>query len=154
MSDCKVIKLENENTFLQEKLVVSDKKLKTEREANINLYSTVRLNQKSSHRASLGSTDEERKRFFSGDNCIELVNPVDLQGATVYCMDTLPETVPLYGPEGVLFMKTENPRSVGMLMRMYADTWDNLDKDKLRKQETKMTTSGGSTSSHGNRQPS
>ncbi len=92
---------------------------------------------------------------MSGTNCIELVNPVDLQGATAYCMDILPDMVPLCGPEGVLFMKTENPHSVGMRMRMYADTWDNLDIDKLKeKQERMMTMSGGSTSSHGNPQPS
>ncbi len=67
------------------------------------------------------------------------------------CMDTLPETVPLYGPEGVLFVKTENPHSAGMLMRIYADTCDNLDRDKLKeKQERIRTTSSGSTSSQGN----
>ncbi len=153
VSDCKVMKLEKENAFLKEKLAVSKEKLKTEREANINLYSTVRLNQKSSHVASLGSTDKERKRLLSSDNCIELVNPVDPQGAPAYCMDTLPETAPLYGPEGVLFMKTENPRSAGMLIRMYADTSDNLDIDKFKeKQERKRTTSGGSSSSHGDPQ--
>ncbi len=69
---------------------------------------------------------------MSGANCIELTNPVDPQGTTAYSLDTLPETVPLYVPEGVLFVKTENPRSVGMLMRMYADSWENLDIDKLK----------------------
>ncbi len=92
---------------------------------------------------------------MSGANCIELIIPVDLQGRTAYCLDTLPDTVPLYGREGLEFMKTENLRSVGMLMRMYADSWDNLDIDKLKeKLERRRTISGGSTSSHGDPQPS
>ncbi len=155
VSDSKARQLEKENAFLREKLKVSDEKLTTEREANINLFSTVRMNQKASQEATLGSTDEERKRFLSGANCIELTNPVDPQGTTAYCLDTLPEMVPLYCEEGVLFVKTENPFSVGMLMRMYADSWDNLDKDKVKeKQERRRTMSGSSTSSQGDPQPS
>ncbi len=46
---------------MKEKLKVFDEKLKTEREANINLFNTVRLNQKASQDATLGSTNEERK---------------------------------------------------------------------------------------------
>ncbi len=84
---------------MKEKLKVSEEKLKTEREAIINLFSTIRLNKKVSQEASLGSTDEERKRFLSRANCIELTNTVDPQGMTVYCLDTLPETVPLYCQE-------------------------------------------------------
>ncbi len=61
-----------------------------------------------------------------------LTNPVDLQGTTAYCLDILSEMVPLYGAEGVLFVKTDNPCSVGMLMRMHSDFWDNLDIDKLK----------------------
>ncbi len=155
VSDTKIRQLEKENPFLKEKLKVSDEKLKTEREANINLFSTVRLNQNAAQDATLGSTDEERKIFLSGANCIELTNTVDPQGMTAYCMDTLPEMVRPYSPEGVLFMKTKNPHSVGMLMRMYADFWENLDIDKLKeKQERRRTTSGRSTSSHGDPQPS
>ncbi len=108
--------------------------------SKINLFSIVRLNQKASQEATQGSKDEERKRFLSGANCIKLTNPVDLQRTTAYCLDTLPEMVPLYGPEDVLFMKTENPRSVDMLMRMYAHSWENLDIDKLKeKQERRRT---------------
>ncbi len=93
--------------------------------------------------------------IVSGANCIELSNPVDTQGTTVYCLETLSETVPLYGLDGVLSMKTDNPGSVGMLMRIYTDSWDNLDIDKLReKQERRRTMSGGSTSSQGDPQPS
>ncbi len=123
-SDIKLKQLEKESAFLKEKLKISDAKLKTEREANINLFSTIRFNQK----ASQGSTDEERKRFLSGANCIVLTNPVDPQGMTAYCLDIRPNTVPLSGPEGLLFMKMENPLSVGILMRMYSDSWDNLDR--------------------------
>ncbi len=40
-------------------------------------------------------------------------------------------------------------------MRMYADSWENLDIDKLKeKQERWRTTAGGSTSSNGDPQPS
>ncbi len=53
VSDGKARQLEKENAFLREKLKVSDKKLKTEREANINLFSTVRMNQKASQEATL-----------------------------------------------------------------------------------------------------
>ncbi len=70
VSDTKLSQLEKENAFLKDKLKVYDEKLKTEREANINLYSTVRLNQNASQDVSLGSTDEERKRLLSGANCI------------------------------------------------------------------------------------
>ncbi len=98
--------------------------------------------------ATLRSTDKERKRFLFGVNCIELTNPMDPQGTTAYCLDTLPEMVPLYILEGVLFMKMDNHRTVAMLMRIYADSWDNLDIEKLKeKQERRKTMSGGSTSS-------
>ncbi len=53
VSDTKLRQLEKENAFLKEKLKVCDEKLKTEREANIYLFSTVRLNQKASQDASL-----------------------------------------------------------------------------------------------------
>ncbi len=52
-------------------------------------------------------------------------------------------------------MKMDNPCSVGMLMRMYADSWDNLDIEKLKeKQERRRTTSGSSTSTEGDPRPS
>ncbi len=76
VSDGKVRQLEKENAFVKEKLKVSNKKLKTEREANINLCSTIRLYQKALQEGTLGSTDEERKRFLYGANCIEHTNPV------------------------------------------------------------------------------
>ncbi len=137
------------------KLKASDEKLKTEREANINLFGTIRLNNKVLEDASLGSNKAERKRFLCGANSIELTNPVDPEGMTAYCLDTLPATVPLHGPEGVLFMKSENQHSVGILMRSYTDSWENLDIDKLQeKQEGRRTTSSSSTSSDGDPQPS
>ncbi len=58
-------------------------------------------------------------------------------------MDVLPEEFPLYGPDGVLFVKTANPKSVAMMMRMYANTWDKLKAN----QERRRTTSGSSSHS-------
>ncbi len=134
---------------------VSEEKLKTERESNINLFSTIRMNLKASKEAILGSTDEERKRFLSGATCIEILSPVYPKGESTYCMDVLPEEFTLYGPDGVLFVKTANPKSVAMMMRMYASTWDNLERDKLKvDQERRRTTSGSSSHSPNDPQPS
>ncbi len=63
--DNKVKKPETDNAFLREKLQVSEEKLKSERDCNINLFSTIRMNLKALKEATLGSTDEERKRFLS-----------------------------------------------------------------------------------------
>ncbi len=41
VSDTKLRQLEKENAFVKEKLKVFDEKLKTERQANINLFSTI-----------------------------------------------------------------------------------------------------------------
>ncbi len=46
-------------------------------------------------------------------------------------MDNLPKTVPLYGPEGVMFVKTDNPCTVAMQMRMYADLEDSYLNDPM-----------------------
>ncbi len=144
--DDKVTKLETDIAFLREKLKVFEEKLKHERDANINLYSTVRLNKKASQEATLGSTDEETKRFLSGANCTQLLKPENPYGFSAYCMDALPEEFPLYGTEGVLFMKMSDALLMVMMMGMYADTWENLDIDKLKaKQERKRTMSGGSS---------
>ncbi len=51
--DNKVKKLEIDNAFLREKLQVSEEKLKTERDSNINHFSTVRINLKASKEATL-----------------------------------------------------------------------------------------------------
>ncbi len=70
-------------------------------------------------------------------------------------MDVLPEEFTLYGPDGVLFVKTANPKSVAMMMQMYASTWDNLERDKLKvDQERRRTTSGSSSHSPNDPQPS
>ncbi len=118
----------------------------------MDLYSTVRLNLKVSKEAALGSTDEERKRFLSGANCIELLSPVNPHGEAVYCMDTLSAEVNLYG---VMIMKTNDPKSVAMMMHMYANSWDNLEIDKLRAdQERRRNASGSSSHSQDNPKPS
>ncbi len=70
-------------------------------------------------------------------------------------MDVLPDDFPLYGPDSVLFMKTANPKSMAMMMRMYANTCDYLEIDKLKaNQERRRTTSGSSSYSPDDHQPS
>ncbi len=70
-------------------------------------------------------------------------------------MDVLPDKFPLYSTDGVLFMKTANPKSVAMMMRMYANTWDNLEINQLKAdQERRRTTSGSSSHSPDDPQPS
>ncbi len=113
------------------------------------------MNLKSLKEASLGSTDEERKISLSGATCIELPSPVDPKAELTYCIDVLPEEFPLYIPDGVLFMKTANLKSVVMMMQMYANTLDNLEIDKLKvDQERRMTTSGSLSHSPDDPQPS
>ncbi len=76
----------------------SEEKLKTERDSNINLFSTIRMNLKVSKEATLGSSDEERKRFLSVATCIELVSPINPKREFTYCMDVLPEEFPPLQP--------------------------------------------------------
>ncbi len=106
VSESNLKKVEAENKFLKEKLKISQEKLNKEKEANINLFSTIKMSQTSLQDVSLCSTDEERKFFLSGANCIELLDPVPPKENTVYCIDILPDMVPLYRPDGMLFMKT------------------------------------------------
>ncbi len=92
---------------------------------------------------------KEKKMFLSETNCMELLDPVDPKGETTYLLDNLPKTFPLYWPEGVMFVKTDNQRTVAMQLRLYADYWDNLNLEELKeKQEIRRTTSSGSSSSH------
>ncbi len=154
-TDDKIRKLETNITFLQEKLKVSEEKLKIERDSDINLYNTIRMNLRALKEATLGTTDEEMKIFLSGANCIELLSPVDPKGELTYCMDVFLDEFPLYVPDGVLFMKTASPKSMAMMMRIYINTWDNLEIDKLKAdQERRRTTSGISSHSPDDPQPS
>ncbi len=134
---------------MKEKVDVSREKLVKEVEANINLYSIIMMAKDISNKEMVtGSTDEERKMFLTVANCVELLNPMDPKGNTIYFMETLPNAVPLYVPEGVMFVKTDNPQTMAMQMRLYADSWDNVNVDKLKeKQERERTTSGGSSTS-------
>ncbi len=103
------------------------------------------MQMKSACGAPSEATDEERRKFLSESNCIGLLNQVNLHGEPVYCMDALPDEVPLYSPRQ---MKT-----VAMMMRMYANSCENLEIDKLlADQERKRTISGGS--SHSQEDPS
>ncbi len=98
-------------------------------------------------------TDEERRKLLTESNCIELLKPVNPCGDTVYFMDSLPVEVPLYGPDGVMFGKTRQTKTVSMMMRMYANSWENLEIDKLlTDQERKRNTSG--STSHSQEDPS
>ncbi len=147
--DDKVKKLEADNAFLREKLKVSEEKRKKEIDSNLDLFSTVQMQRKSALVAPSEATDEERRKFLTETNCIELLNPVNPSGDTVYCMDTLPVEVPLYGPDGVMFVKTRQTKTVAMMMRMYTNSWENLEIDKLlADQERKRTTSSSSSHSH------
>ncbi len=76
---------------------VSEEKLKTERDSNINLFSTIRMNLKALKEATLGSTNEERNFFIWG-----YLSRVDPKGESTYCMDVHPEEFPLYIPDGVI----------------------------------------------------
>ncbi len=125
---------------------VYDEKLKIEGDSNINLFSTVRMNLKALKQAALGTTNEERESFLSGANCKELLSLVDPKQESTYCMDALPDELPLYGPDVVLFMKMANPKSVAIMMRMYPNTWDNLEIDKLKADQDRRRTTSGSSS--------
>ncbi len=115
-----ICKLDIEVKFLKEKVDV---------EVNTKIYSTVRMTKHTSAKELIaGSTDEERKKFLTVANCVELLNAVDLKGNTTYFMEMLP----LYGSEGVMFVKTDNPSTVAMQMRLYAESWDNLNVYKLQ----------------------
>ncbi len=105
-------------------------------EANSNLYSTIRMTKHTSVKEmTAGSTDEERKKFLTGANYVELLNPVDKKGSTIYFIETLPNAMPLYGLEGVMLVKTNNSSTVTLQMKLYADSWDNLNVDKLKEKQ-------------------
>ncbi len=139
-------KLKVQVDFLKEKLIVSADKLNKEVESNTNLFTSIKIAKESIF--SMPATDEDRKQFLSQTNCMELLNPVDPKGDAIYCLDKLPMAVPLYGNEGITFVKTDIPCTIVMQMRLYADSWDNLNIEELKeKQERRRTTSGESSSS-------
>ncbi len=147
--DDKVKKLEGDNAFLREKLKVSEEKWKKEIDSNLDLFSTIQMQRESALVAPSEAMDEERRKFLTEANCIELPNPVNPRGDTVYCMDALLVEVPIYGPDRVIFMKTRQTKTVTMMMRMYANSWENLEIDKLlADQERKRITSSSSSHSH------
>ncbi len=96
-------KLENENTFLKNKLRVAEEKLKSEIKSNINLYSTILMSKELSQDSStIGTTDEDKKKFLLMANCIEVQNPVPPRGNMVCLLENLPKTVPIYGPDSCM----------------------------------------------------
>ncbi len=101
-----------------------------------------------------GTMDEDRKKFLLTANCIEVLNPVPLRCTMVFLMDNYPDTVPIYGPDSCMFMKTDEPRAVRVMMRITAESWVKLDKDKPTEwRERYRTTSGESLSSQPDPQP-
>ncbi len=110
-------KLETDNAFLREKLKLSEEKLNKERIANANLFITITMMKKAAQSAPSG-LNEDIIQFLASTNCIELVNPVDHKGEETYCFDSMPVQVPLYGPDGVSFINTNNPKLVAMMMKL------------------------------------
>ncbi len=80
------------------------------------------MQMKSAREAPSEATDEERRKFLTESNCIELLNPLNPRGEPVYCMDALPVEIPLYGTDGVMFMKMKKTKTVAMMMHMYANS--------------------------------
>ncbi len=135
-------KMKTDIKFLKEKFTVSKEKLDREIKANTNLFSTIRMTHDTlSQELKPGSSDDDKKKFLSGANCVELLNPVNPKGETTYLLETLAGMVPLYGPEGVTFVKTDNPHTLAMQMTMYIDSWDNLNTKKLTEKLERQRTS-------------
>ncbi len=78
------------------------------------------------------------------DSNLDLYSTIQMQMQ----MDALPDEDLLYGPDGVMFVKTRQTKTVAMMMHVYANSWENLEIDKLLSdQERKRTISGGSSHS-------
>ncbi len=148
------IRLEMENKCLKEKLKVFKDKLNYEVECNMNLFTTVQMAKEIIFPDNpTAATSKEKKTFLMQTNCMELLDHVDPKGQTTYLIENLPKTVPLYRPEGVTFVKIDNPCTMAMQTRLYADSWDNLNLEELKeKQERTRTTSGSSAASQTNSQ--
>ncbi len=143
------LEYKKENDFLKYKLKRSQAKLKSEVESNTNLFASVKLAHASLNpETSSETSDKDKRKFLAQAKCIEILDPVDLQGETTYLLKSLPKVVPLYGPEGIMFVKTDKPSTVAMQLRMYADSWEHLNVAELKaKQERQRTTSCESSSS-------
>ncbi len=48
----------------------------------------------------------------------------------VCLIENLPETVPIYGADSCMFAKTDEPRAVRVMMKMTAESWIRLEKDR------------------------
>ncbi len=132
-------KLENENTFLKNKLRETEEKLKSEIKSNINVYSTVLMNKELSQDSStIGTIDEYEKKFSSTTNCIKVQNPVPPRGNMVCLIENLSETVPIYRPDSCMFIKTDEPCAVGVMMRITSELWIIIKKDRSTKQRERL----------------
>ncbi len=64
------------------------------------------------------------------------------------CIENLPETVPIYGPDSCMFVKNDEQHAVRVMMKGTAKSWIRLEKDRsMERRERDRTTSGESTSS-------
>ncbi len=63
--------------------------------------------QKESNKATESDTADNHQ-FLAQARCVEIEDPVDPIGQGTYLLDTLPRQVPLYGPECVHFVNTDN----------------------------------------------
>ncbi len=111
--DDKFRKLEVDNAFLREKLKVSEDIRRKEIDSNLDLYSTVQMQMKSARGAPSEATDDERRKFLTESNCIELLNLVNPLGKPVYCMDALPVEIPPLWPSRSYVHKYETSKDRG-----------------------------------------
>ncbi len=116
----------------------------------MNLYSTIRMTkQASAKETTTGSTDKERKKFLTGANCVELLDPE--RGHNILHGDATDHCTPLWPRR--CDVKTDSPRTMAMQIRLYADSWDNTNVADLKeRQERERTTSCGSSSSQSDSQ--
>ncbi len=108
-------------------------------EPNLNLFTSVKLAREAlSSETSAAVTTEEKRCFVVEPNCIEVLDPVDLKGEFTNLLETILNVVPLYGPEGVMFVKTDKPHTLAMQMHVFINSWDHLNIKELKeKQERK-----------------
>ncbi len=124
-------------------------KLEKEIKDNVHLHTGWQMLQSQvTSTQSSDTVNTEKIKFLAEANCIKVVDPV-YQGDNMYCIDTLPVTVPLYGPKRVHFLKTEKPCVLAKHMRMNADPWELLNVEELKtKQERHMKQSSESEATH------
>ncbi len=87
---------------------------------------------------TIGTIDEYEKKFSSTTNCIKVQNPVPPRGNMVCLIENLSETVPIYRPDSCMFIKTDEPCAVGVMMRITSELWIIIKKDRSTKQRERL----------------